>query len=93
MTTFTQRRTSSAITLTIGARQGSFQGMPTERKWTVQFLGAPASCIAEGIKVNGNPIAEEDVTYDAQTGTLTLTVSTENLSQAITISVPLGEIA
>ena len=93
MTPFTQHRTSSAITLTIGARQGSFPGMPTQRKWTVQFLGTPASFVAEGIKVNGNPIDEQDITYDEATRTLTLTVSTENLSQPITINVPLGEMA
>jgi len=93
MTTFVQNRTDSNISLTIGKRMGSFDGMPTQRKWTVQFLGTPASFIAEGILVNGNPIDSSDVTYDNTTGTLTVTVSTSNLSQPITITVPLGEIA
>ena len=93
MTTFIQNRTDSNITLTIGGRQGSFEGMPTERKWTVKFLGTPASFIAESITVNGDPIDSEFVQYDAETGTLTVTVSTDNLSAPITINVPLSEIA
>ncbi|MBQ7461409.1 MAG: DUF5110 domain-containing protein [Bacteroidaceae bacterium] len=93
MTTFIQNRSDSDITLTIGRRNGSFEGMPTQRKWTVQFLGTPASFIREGIMVNGNPVTDEDVTYDEATGTLTVTVSTDNLSQPITINVPLGEMA
>lgn len=93
MTTFIQNRSDSDITLTIGRRNGSFEGMPTQRKWTVQFLGTPASFIREGIMVNGNPVTDEDVTYDEATGTLTITVSTDNLSQPITINVPLGEMA
>ena len=93
MTTFTQNRTDSEVALTIGGREGSFEGMPTERKWTVQFLGIPASFIAEGITVDGDPIDDTNVQYDAETGTLTITVSTASLSEPITISVPLGEIA
>ena len=93
MTTFVQNRSDSNVSLTISRRQGSFEGMPTERKWTLQFLGTPASFIAEGITVNGNPASEEDIAYDAATGTLTVTVSTDNLSAPITINVPLGEMA
>ena len=92
MTTFTQTRTSDNIALTIGGREGSFEGMPTERKWTVQFLGMK-SFVAEGITVNGNPVDSSDIQYDEATGTLTITVNTSNLSQPITINVPLGEIA
>ena len=92
MTTFTQTRTSDNIALTIGGREGSFEGMPTERKWTVQFLGTK-SFVAEGITVNGNPVDSSDIQYDEATGTLTITVNTSNLSQPITINVPLGEIA
>ena len=53
MTTFTQHRTSSAITLTIGARQGSYDGMLTNRifnvvlpdgtKQTVTYIGQEVS--------------------------------------------------
>ena len=93
MTTFTQTRTESNVSLTIGKRQGSFEGMPTERKWTVQFLGMPATFIAEGITVNGNPIDAKDVQYDAKTGILTVSVSTTDLSQSITINVPLSVMA
>ena len=93
MTNFTQNRSDSNVSLTIGGRNGSFEDMPTERKWTVEFLGTPATFIQEGITVNGNPVDESDVTYDAETKTLTVTVSTSDLSQPITINVPLGEIA
>ena len=93
MTTFEQERSESSVTLTIGGRQGSFEGMPTERKWTVQFLGTPASVILEGITVNGNPVEATDVVYDEETGTLTVSVSTSDLSGSITITGPLTEIA
>ena len=93
MTTFIQNRTDSSVTLAIGGRKGSFEGMPTERKWTIEFLGTPATFIREGITVNGNPIDDADVSYDAETGTLTVTISTDNLSAPITINVPLGEMA
>jgi hypothetical protein len=93
ITTFTQNRSDSEVALTIGGRKGSFEDMPTERKWTVQFLGIPATFIAEGITVDGNPIDDSVVQYDAETGTLTITVSTNNLSQPIIINVPLSEIA
>ena len=93
MTTFVQNRSESSVTLTIGGRQGSFEGMPTERTWTVQFLGTPSTFVQEGITVNGNPVESSDVTYDEATGTLTVTVSTNNLAAPITINVPLSEIA
>ena len=93
MTTFTQQRTKAGITLTIGGRKGSFEGMPTERKWTVQFLGTPDSYTPDGIKVDGQPVDSSAVTYDAGTGTLTVTVSTADLSTPVTISIPLNEMA
>ena len=93
MTLFVQNRNEDSVSLTIGRRQGSFEGMPTERKWTVQFLGTPPSFVAEGITVNGQPASDSDIIYDVETETLTVTVSTNNLSQPITINVPLGEIA
>ena len=93
MTTFTQNRTESNVTLTIGGRQGTFDGMPTQRKWTVEFLGTPASFIQEGITVNGNPVDSSSVTYNETTRTLTVTVNTDNLSESITINVPLSVIA
>lgn len=93
MTTFVQNRSANFVSLTIGRRQGSFDGMPTQRTWTVEFLGTPASFIQEGITINGNPVADSDIAYDEETGTLTVTVSTDNLSAPITINVPLSEIA
>ena len=93
MTLFVQNRNEDSVSLIIGRRQGSFEGMPTERKWTVQFLGTPPSFVAEGITVNGQPASDSDIIYDVETETLTVTVSTNNLSQPITINVPLGEIA
>ena len=93
MTTFIHNRTQSNVSLTISRRQGSYDGMPTERKWTVQFLGTPASFIREGITVNGNPVDASSVEYDEETETLTVTVSTSNLLAPISINVPLSEIA
>ena len=92
-TNFIHRRTSNRVTLSIGRRSGSFDGMPTERKWTVQFLGMPASVITDNIRVNNTKIDSSNVTYDAETGILTITVNTSNLSQSVYISIPLNEIA
>ena len=93
MTTFSQSRSKSRVELTIGGREGSFEGMPTERQWTVQFLGTPATFVPEGITINGNPVDESNIAYDEATKTLTVVVSTSDLSQPITINVPLSEIA
>ena len=93
MTTFTQQRTSSGITLTIGGRKGSFEGMPAKRKWTIHLLGTPDSYTGDGITVNGKPLDNAAITYDAATGTLILTVSTESLEQSLIVYVPLGEMA
>ena len=93
MTTFVQNRSENNVSLTISRRNGSFEGMPTERKWTVEFLGTPASFIREGITVNGNAVDDSAISYDEETKTLTITVSTNNLSAPITINVPLNEIA
>ena len=92
MTTFVQNRTANHVSLTIGGRQGSFDGMPTTRKWTVKFLGT-SSFIPEGITINGEPADSSAISFDAETGTLTVTVSTTNLSAPITINVPLEEMA
>ena len=93
MTTFVQNRSKRNVELTIGGREGSFEGMPTERQWKVEFLGTPATFVREGITVNGNPVEDADITYDEATKTLTVTVSTSDLSAPITINVPLSEIA
>ena len=93
MTTFVQNRSKRNVELTIGGREGSFEGMPTERQWKVEFLGTPATFVREGITVNGNPVEDADITYDETTKTLTVTVSTSDLAAPITINVPLSEIA
>lgn len=93
MTTFTQERSASNVLLTIEGRRGSFEGMPTERKWTVEFLGTPASFIRDGITVNGEPVDDSDIQYDEVTRTLTISVSTSDLSAPITINVPLSDMA
>ncbi len=93
MTDFVQDRTGDNVTLIIEGRRGSFEGMPTERRWTVEFLGTPASFIREGITVNGNAVDESSISYDEETKTLTITVSTNDLSAPITINVPLNEMA
>ena len=92
-TSFTHKQTPSRITLTIGRRIGSFDGMPTQRKWTVQFLGVLPSVMLDNIRVNNAKVDGSAVTYDAETRTLTVTVETTNFSQSIHISIPLNEIA
>ena len=93
MTTFTQQRTSNGVSLTIGGREGSFEGMPTTRTWTVQFLGLANSAIPEGITINGQPVDETAVRVDAATGTIIVTVPATDLTKAININIPLSEMA
>ena len=88
---FEQRRTAQAVTLVIGGRQGSFDGMSEKRVWAVQMPGTPATVDLDGITVNGTAVDPSQVSYDSSTGLLQVNVSTEDLAQDITLFVPMKE--
>ena len=81
-TTFTYRNVSpSCKSLSISPRQGSFEGMPTTRTWTVQFLGIQKA--PQTISVS-NDVTFED-SYDADAKILTVTLHTSALDKEILV--------
>ena len=81
-TDFRQSHSAEGTTLTISARQGSYEGMPTERAWQVVFflMGEPAD-----IRINGEETS--DWTYDEASGRLTVNVPARSCSENITLNV------
>lgn len=90
-TLFAQERTAKAVTLTIGARQGSFEGMPQKRTWLVQMPAMPGTCDLQGITLNGNPVDASQVSYNATTHLLQMSLPTGDLAQALSLRVPLKQ--
>ena len=81
-TEFTQVHNSQGTTLTIGARSGSYQGMPAERAWQVVFFGSSRPM---NVLVDGKETA--DWTYDEVLHQLTVNVPTGNPGAATQIAV------
>lgn len=90
-TTFTQNRTSEEITLTIHGRQGTFEGIPTQRTWAIEMPATPANCNLQGITLNGNPVDESLITYNTSSQLLKISISTEDLENVLTLRIPLSQ--
>lgn len=90
-TLFAQERSGNAVTLTIGARQGTFEGMPQERTWVVQMPAMPETCNLQGITLNGSPMEESQVSYSAETRLLEVRIPASDLTQTLSLRVPLGQ--
>lgn len=88
-TLFTQTRTDSKIILNIGARQGSFEGMPQNRTWVVQMLDVSELCDLQNITVDNEPVDVSSVSYNAQTGLLEVRILAEDLSKPVSLCVPI----
>ena len=88
-TVFTQTRTDSKIILNIGARQGSFEGMPQKRTWEVQMLGISDSCDLQNITVDNEPVDASSVAYNAQTGLLEVRILVDDLAKPVSLCVPI----
>ena len=69
--------------LTIEPRQGRFPGMPTERAWTVEFLGTDRP---QAVTVDGSRLKNGQWTYDAERRLTTVYVGTTPCSQRINIT-------
>ncbi|MCI5451787.1 DUF5110 domain-containing protein, partial [bacterium] len=92
-TIFSQTRTESGINLVIGARQGTYEGIPTERTWNIAFLGMESPIEAGEITVNGKILTEEEVRWSESNSTLYVTIDASDyssgLDQPLSINLPL----
>ena len=89
-TLFSQERTTDAITLTIGGRKGTFEGMPTSRTWVVQMPGMPEDYSPQGITLDGVEVPQAQVSYDAGTRMLEVRIATDDLAQPLVLNVPVA---
>lgn len=78
-----QNVSASSKRLVIHPRQGSFQGMPTTRTWSVQFLGILQE--PKGVTVSGDEGLTHQQSYDAESKVLTVTIQTEALDREVTV--------
>ena len=85
-TTFTYQNISSTNKrLVISPREGSFEGMPVTRTWSVQFLGI--STAPQGVMVNGDETITHEESYDAEAKLLTVTIHSSVLDKEIVVKV------
>ena len=80
-TSFSQKRTTSELTLTIAPRQGHYNEMPAERSYQVVFVLEDEP---RGVTVNGVPT--DDWTYDGQMRQVTVSVPTTDCGQQTVVS-------
>ncbi len=90
-TMFMQKRSNKLIQLQIGARKGTYEGIPETRTWTVNFLGTPEHFDKEQIKANGVIVSEDQISYDTDTKCLTLQIPVTDLTQDLNVEIPLKE--
>lgn len=83
VTSYTHTGTETSATLTIGGREGQFDGMPETRTYQVEFLGAKGE--PSSVTVNG--AAADSYSYSAETGVITVNVPMESLTSGKTVSV------
>ena len=85
-TTFSYQNVSSASKrLVISPREGSFEGMPTTRTWTIQFLGTTKA--PQKVTVNGDETITHEESFDADAKQLTVTLHTSALDKEIVVQV------
>ena len=84
-TTFSQHRSATAVDVQIAPREGSFEGMPTDRAYTFQFLGMAAAPTA--VSINGEAIPEADIAWDEATHVISVHVPAVACSAAVALHV------
>ena len=82
-TYFHQQWTPERVTLTIDARQGSFEGMPEERAWKVIFLGQDCEPSEVSSSIQNSK-------FEIQNGVLVVTLPKGGCDQTITVTVENG---
>ena len=80
-TRFSQSHTSSGTTLTIHPRQGSYEGMLSERAWQVVFFAAEEPDV---VSINGE--RTHDWIYDGQLHRLTVNIPSHPCTETITVN-------
>ena len=81
-TPISQQRQPDRITLTIGARQGSYEGMPSERAYEVQLLLEESP---EQVSVSGAELI--DWTYDAERHLVVISIATTSCDHDVVVQV------
>lgn len=71
-TTVSQRRTETAIDITLSAREGSFEGMPDSRSYTFEFPGLVSE--PTSVTYDSQPLPADDILWDEISHTLTVTL-------------------
>ena len=85
-TTFSYQNISpSSKRLVISPRNGSFEGMPTTRTWTVQFLGISTN--PQNVSVDGDNTVTHEENYDEEAKLLTVSIHTTTLDKEIVVQV------
>ena len=82
-TYFTQKRDANSVTLRIAAREGSYEGIPLERSWCIVFMGQE-KC-PERVFLNGELLNKELVSYEENTGEVTIRVPMTGCNQDVVI--------
>lgn len=84
-TYFIQTRSEGKAELKIAARQGTFSGIPEERKWRIVFLGQET--IPASVTVNGVPVEASQMEYDEDTNQFTVLIPLTPCNQDIVVKV------
>ena len=88
ITPLQQQRDNNTVTFQIGARIGTFPGMPSERCFRVEFLGQEQP---ESVFVNGTSF--DKWSYDESTKTITVPIPRTSCTTSTTIEIKSQEIA
>ncbi len=84
-TKYTYTADETSATLTIGGRDGSFDGMPQKRTYQVELLGAegePAS-----VTVDGTALDASSYNFNAEKKVITVSIPMDNISSSKTLAV------
>ena len=84
-TRISQTRTDEAVTVTIAAREGAFEGMPDKRSYTLELLGIAAAPTA--ISLDGKAVSDSSYSYDEASQTLTVTLADVACASSVTLRV------
>lgn len=84
-TTFSFTGDESTGTLTINGRKGTFEGMPVQRTYVVEMLGAEG--YPQSVTINGAAVNADAYSYDDDSKTIRVHVPMNNLSEAMTVEV------
>lgn len=84
-TYFTQTRTEGKTELKIAARQGTYEGIPQSRKWSVVFLGQET--MPALVTINGTPVEDSQLKYDEELRQLTVSIPNTSCDQDLMVVV------